>query len=87
MSRPDIREQRPTRPSHRAIAQAARTAWEPSPPEVEIMRLRDDEGLTVRAIAARVGLSRSRVSYLYHRYKIRMDERAQREHEEGVVDE
>lgn len=83
MTRPDIREQRPTQPSHRAIAQAVRAAWEPSPRDVEIVRLRDDEGLTVRAIAARVGLSRSRVSYLYQRYKIRMDERAQREHEKG----
>jgi len=82
MSRPDIYEQRPARPSHRAIAQAARTAWEPSPPEVEIVRLRDDEGLTVRTIATQVGLSSSRVGYLYHRYKIRMEEGMQREHEE-----
>ncbi len=83
MSRPDIREQRPTRPSHRAIAQAARVAWEPTSRDVEIVRLRDEEGLTIRAIATRVGVSRSRVDYLYRRYKIRMDERAHREREEA----
>ena len=83
MSRADIREQRPSRPSHRAIAQAVRVAWEPSAREVEIVRLRDEERLTVRAIATRVGVSRARVDYLYRRYKSRMDERVQREHEEA----
>ncbi len=83
MSRPDIREQLPTRPSHRAIAQVARVTWEPDARDVEIVRLRDEEGLTIRVIATRVGVSRSRVDYLYRRYKIRMDERAQREHEEA----
>ncbi len=83
MSRPNIREQLPTRPSHRAIAQVARATWEPTSRDVEIVRLRDEEGLTIRAIATRMGVSRSRVDYLYRRYKTRMDERTQREHEEA----
>ncbi len=82
MSRPDIREQLPTRPSHRAIAQVARATWEPDARDLEIVRLRDEESLTIRGIATQVGLSRTRVEYLYRRCKIRMDERAQREHEE-----
>jgi len=83
MGRPDIREQRPRRLGRRALAQAARVAWEPDPREVEIVRLHDEEGLTIRGIAMQVGLSRSRVHYLYHRYKIRMEERVQREHDEA----
>lgn len=83
MSRPDIREQLPRDPTHRAIAQAARAAWATDPREVEIVRLRDEEGVTIRAIATQVGVSRTRVDYLYRRYKIRMEERAQREHKEA----
>jgi len=76
MSRADLREQLPTHPTRRAIAQARRAAWQPDARDLEIARLRDEEGLTIRAIAARVGLSPQRVSSLYRRYKIRMEERA-----------
>ncbi len=83
MSRPDVLQQLPTHPTRRAMAQARRAVWEPDARDVEIARLHDEEGLTIRTIATQVGLSSSRVGYLYHRYKIRMEERTQREHEEA----
>ncbi len=79
MTRADILEHLPTRPSHRARTQARRAAWQPDARDLEIIRLRDDEGLGVRTIAKRMGLSSSRVSYLYQRYKIRLGEREQEE--------
>jgi hypothetical protein len=77
MSRPDVLKQLPTNPTRRALAQARRAAWEPDARDVEIARLHDEDGLTIRTIATQVGLSSSRVSYLYQRYKFRMGERAQ----------
>lgn len=75
MSRPDVLEQLPYGPVRRAKAQAIRDAWQPDARDVEIVRLRDEEGWAVKEIAGRVGVSSQRVSYLYQRYKIRMGER------------
>ncbi len=83
MSRPDVLKHLPTHPTRRAMAQARRAAWEPDVRDVEIARLHDEDGMTIRTIATQVGLSSSRVGYLYRRYKIRMEERMQREHEEA----
>lgn len=75
MSRAEVLERRPSRPSKRVHADARRAAWEPDARDREIVRLRDEEGWTVARIAAEVGVSGQRVSYLYLRYKIRMGER------------
>jgi predicted DNA-binding protein (UPF0251 family) len=73
MRRPDILTQLPRNPTRRTIAQAARAAWEPEARDLEIARLRDEEGLSNAAIAKQIGVSYQRVNYLYRRYKIRME--------------
>lgn len=75
MSRPDVLEQLPYDPVRRAKAQAIRAAWRPDARDVEIVRLRDEEGWLFARIARQVGVSAQRVRYLYQRYKIRMGER------------
>lgn len=75
MTRADVLERLPSRPSKRAHADARRAAWEPDARDREIVRLRDEENWTVARIAAEVGVSGQRVSYLYRRYWIRIAER------------
>jgi len=82
MTRPDVLERLPSRPSKRVHADARRAAWESDARDREIVRLRDEEGLRVREIGARVGVSPQRVSYLYRRYWIRMGEREKAEQDE-----
>ncbi len=75
MSRAEILEQLPSRPSEHAKAAALRALWQPSARDLEIVRRHDDEGQTFAAIARLVGVSAQRVRYLYHRYWIRLKER------------
>jgi len=75
MSRAEILEQLPSRPSEHAKAAALRALWQPSVRDLEIVRRHDEEGQTFAAIAPLVGVSAQRVRYLYHRYWIRMGER------------
>ncbi len=75
MSRADVLERITTRPDRLPRSLARRAAWQPDARDVEIVRLRDEEGWTVTRIAAEVGVSGQRVSYLYRRYWIRMGER------------
>ncbi len=82
MSRAEILEQLPSRPSEHAKAAALRALWQPSVRDLEIVRLHTEEGLPFNQIAQRVGVSPQRVSYLYRRYHIRLEERVQEEQDE-----
>ena len=83
MSRAEILEQLPSRPSEHAKAVALRALWQPSARDREIVRLHDEEGLSHAAIAKRIGVASQRVSYLYRRYMIRLAQRIQEEQDDG----